>query len=147
MARSDYKFFFPFRVRYSEIDGQMIVYNAHYLTYFDTAITEYCRLLDYDFVMQQQQTGEDFHTVKALVEYKAPIFFDDEIEVGVRTSRIGNSSLSFGLAIYRKNESDLLAIGEIVWVNTNQKTRKAAPVPTKLVAKLSRVDGLDGDQE
>ena len=146
MIRSDYKFFFPFRVRYSEIDGQMIVYNAHYLTYFDTAITEYCRLLDYDFGVQQQRTGEDFHTVKALVEYKAPIFFDDEIEVGVCTSRIGNSSLTFSLVVYRKNESDELATGEIVWVNTNQETRKAAPVPTELVAKLSKIDGLGGDQ-
>ena len=27
-----------FRVRYSEIDGQRVVFNAHYLTYFDTTI-------------------------------------------------------------------------------------------------------------
>ena len=37
MARSDYRFFYPFRIRYSEIDGQSIVYNSHYLTFFDTA--------------------------------------------------------------------------------------------------------------
>jgi len=120
----------------------MIVYNAHYLTYFDTAITEYCRLLSYDFVAQQQETGEDFHTVKALVEYRAPIFFDDEIEVGVRTSRVGNSSLTFSLVVYRKSESDLLASGEIVWVNTNQSTRKAVPVPKTLAVKLAEIDGL-----
>ena len=111
MKRADYKFFFPFRVRYSEIDGQMIVYNAHYLTYFDTAITEYCRLLSFDFVTEKEQTGHDFHTIKALVEYKAPIFFDDEIEVGVRTSRIGNSSLTFQLGVFRSQEPDLLASG------------------------------------
>ena len=143
MGRADYNFFFPFRVRYSEIDGQMIVYNAHYLTYFDTAITEYVRLLSYDLVAQQQETGEDFHTVKALVEFKAPIFFDEEIEVGVRTSRIGNSSLTFGLAVYRKGESDLLASGEIVWVNTNQSTRKSAPLSKSLEEQLRRMDGLD----
>ncbi|MEC7649574.1 MAG: acyl-CoA thioesterase, partial [Pseudomonadota bacterium] len=43
MAKSDFKFAWPFRVRYSEVDGQMIVFNAHYLTYYDTAITEYFR--------------------------------------------------------------------------------------------------------
>ena len=142
MERANYRFFFPFRVRYSEIDGQMIVYNAHYLTYFDTAITEYCRLLPYDFVAQQEETGEDFHTVKALVEYRAPIFFDDEIEVGVRTSRVGNSSLTFSLVVYRQSQSDLLASGEIVWVNTNQSTRKAAPISKTLVAKLGEMDGV-----
>ena len=40
--------FIPFRVRYSEIDGQGVVFNAHYLTYFDTTITEYFRALGYD---------------------------------------------------------------------------------------------------
>ena len=89
-----------------------------------------------------EETGEDFHTVKALVEYRAPIFFDDEIEVGVRTSRVGNSSLTFSLVVYRQSQSDLLASGEIVWVNTNQSTRKAAPISKTLVAKLGEMDGV-----
>ena len=47
---ADYKFFFPFRVRYSEIDGQMIVYNAHYLTYLilpSLSIVVSCRLISW----------------------------------------------------------------------------------------------------
>jgi len=40
LNREHYNFFHPFRVRYSEIDAQGIVFNAHYFTYFDTAITE-----------------------------------------------------------------------------------------------------------
>ncbi len=47
-ARADFRFFHPFRVRYSEIDGQRVVYNAHYLTFFDTAIFEYYRAIGYD---------------------------------------------------------------------------------------------------
>ena len=49
MARSDYTFFYPFRIRYSEIDGQSIVYNSHYLTFFDTAIIEYLEAIGYDY--------------------------------------------------------------------------------------------------
>src|SRR5438445_12442479 len=48
MSREQFWFFHPFRVRYSEIDGQGIVFNVHYLTYFDTTITEYFRALGYD---------------------------------------------------------------------------------------------------
>ena len=48
MSREQFWFFHPFRVRYSEIDGQGVVFNAHYLTYFDTTITEYFRALGYD---------------------------------------------------------------------------------------------------
>ena len=88
MARSEFKFAWPFRVRYSEVDGQRIVFNAHYLTYYDTAITEYFRALPYDYMGQVERTGEDYHTVRTLVEYQQPIEFDEDIEVLVRTSRL-----------------------------------------------------------
>ena len=81
MAKLDFKFSWTFRVRYAEVDGQMIVFNAHYLTYYDTAITEYFRALPYDYMGQVKRTGEDYHTVRTLVEYKQPIAFDEDIEV------------------------------------------------------------------
>ena len=141
MARAEYSFFSPFRVRYAEVDGQMIVFNAHYLTYFDTAITEYFRVLPYDYQGQVRKIGEDYHTVRTVVEYYAPIRFDDEIEVGVRTARIGRSSLTFGLEIHLKGRDERLASGEVVWVNTNQTTHRPAPVPAELVEKLRAFDG------
>ena len=76
MSREQFWFFHPFRVRYSEIDGQGVVFNAHYLTYFDTTITEYFRALGYDQYADAKQTGEDYHVVKSLIEYKAPVRFD-----------------------------------------------------------------------
>ena len=56
-----------------EIDGQGVVFNAHYLTYFDTTITEYFRVLGYDQFADAKATGIDFHVVKSLIEYKAPV--------------------------------------------------------------------------
>ena len=72
MARSDFRYFHPFRVRYAEVDGQGVVFNAHYLTYYDTAITEYLYELGYDYIGAVKETGEDYHLVKSVVEYKAP---------------------------------------------------------------------------
>jgi acyl-CoA thioester hydrolase len=129
MTRGQFRFFHPFRVRYSEIDGQGVLFNAHYLTFYDTAITEFFRALGYDQFADAQKTGMDFHVVKAVVEYKAPIRFDWELDVGVRVARLGNSSLVFELAIFQKEQNDLLATGEIVWVNTNQTTHRPAPIP------------------
>ena len=141
MSRSEFKFSFPFRVRYSEVDGQKIVFNAHYLTYFDTAITEYFRALAYDYMGQVDRIGEDFHTVKTLVEYRKPISFDQEIDVLVRTSRMGRSSLTFDLQIYPKGVDDMLASGEVVWVNTDQTTHRSVPVPAELVERLVAFEG------
>ena len=141
MARFDFKFAWPLRVRYAEVDGQRIVFNAHYLTYYDTAITEYFRSLPYDYMGQVERTGEDYHTVRTLVEYQQPIEFDEDIEVLVRTSRLGRSSLTFLLEIHAKGEDDLRATGEVVWVNTDQKTHKSAALPEELVKKLLRLEG------
>lgn len=141
MARSDFKFRFPFRVRYSEIDGQQIVFNAHYLTYYDTAITEYFRALPHDYKAVAEETGMDFHTVKSLVEYKKMITFDEEIDVWVRVGRIGRTSLRFDLEIHGKDQDDLRATGEIVWVHTCQKSHRPEPVPDDLRAKIVTLDG------
>ena len=79
-ARGDFWFFWPTRVRYAEIDGQGVVFNAVYLTYFDTAITEYIRALPYEYNLGgDKAAGTDFHAVKATVEFKAPIRFDADI--------------------------------------------------------------------
>ncbi len=141
MAKSDFSFAWPFRVRYSEVDGQKIVFNAHYLTYFDTAITEYFRALPYEYMGQVEHTGEDFHTVRTLVEYQQPIAFDEDIEVHVRVARLGRSSITFLLEIHPQGGDDLRATGEVVWVNTNQATHKSAPVPRELVDKIAALEG------
>ncbi len=134
--RSAFWFFCPLRVRYAEVDRQGIVFNAHYLTYFDVGITEYMRALGYDYLTQPERTGADFHVIKSLVEYRAPIRFDEEIETAVRTARIGRSSLTFELAIFGKGEEELRASGEVVYVNADQATHTAAPLPSALEALI-----------
>ena len=134
--RSAFWFFFPLRVRYAEVDQQGIVFNAHYLTYFDVGVTEYMRALGYDYQSQPERTGSDFHVVKSLVEYKAAIRFDEKIETAVRTARLGRTSLTFELGIFGKGEKELRASGEIVYVNADRATHKAAPIPSALEALI-----------
>ena len=141
MVRSDFSFSHRFRVRYSEIDGQGIVFNAHYLTYFDTAITEYFRWLPYDYKAETKRTGHDFHTVKTLVEYAKPIEFDEEFDVCVRAGRIGRSSIRLDLEIHGADQEDLRASGEVVWVYTDQATHKPSAVADELVALFVRREG------
>jgi acyl-CoA thioester hydrolase len=128
MARQDFEFFYGFRVRYSEIDGQGVVFNAHYLTYFDTTITEYFRHLGFDYRSYVHETGQDFHLVKSLVNYEKPILFDADIDVGCRVGKIGNTSLTFILEIFARDSDDRYSTGEIIWVNTDQTSHKTVPV-------------------
>ena len=77
MDRSSFNFFYTLRVRYAEIDAQGIVFNAHYLTYFDCAITEYYREIKYDYYTEVKKSKKDYHVIKTILNYKKPILFDD----------------------------------------------------------------------
>jgi acyl-CoA thioester hydrolase len=141
VSKSDFRFAWPFRVRYAEVDGQKVVFNAHYLTYFDTSITEYFQALPFDYMGRVELTGEDFHTVRTLVEYKQPILFNEDIEVHVRVSRLGRSSLTFLLEIHPQGAEEIRATGEVVWVNTDQTTHSSVSVPDELRDLLTAFEG------
>ena len=137
MKRDQFKFFYDLRVRYAEVDSQGIVFNAHYLTYFDTTITEYMRHIHYDYQALVSSRGLDFHLVKSTVEYLKPVGFDEIIEIGVTVHKIGKSSLTWVLAIFKKGGTECLAKGEIVWVCSRVGTNKSHPLPEDLVKLLS----------
>lgn len=135
MARAQFRFFHPLRVRWAEVDRQGIVFNGHYLTYFDVAITEYWRAIGYPYPDALLAQGCDTFVKKAVVEYHAPAGYDDTLEIGVRVARIGRSSMRFVLEIYR-GETPLVE-GEIVYVNADPATRAPAPVPAFLREAIS----------
>lgn len=138
MQRTDFTYFYELRVRYAEVDSQGIVFNAHYLTYFDTALTEYMRYLDYDYKALVAAQGLDFHLVKSTVEYRAPIGFDALLEIGVKAEKIGNTSLTWRLGIFEKGQDTLKALGEIVWVCSAIGQHKSHPLPEDLVRLLRK---------
>lgn len=142
MSREQFNFHYSFRIRYSEVDAQGIVFNAHYLTFFDTAMTEYLRHIKYDYVNEVKKNNEDFHTVKTLVEYKSPIYFDQIIDVCLRIKKIGISSLTFYIEIHPENEDNLLASGEVVWVNSNQETHKSSPLSNNIRNKINLLEKI-----
>ena len=123
------------KVRYSEIDAQSIVYNSHYLTYFDISLAE---LMDdiYNQDSYIKETGNDFHTVNVNMSYLAPAKLNDQLEVYSAIKNIGNSSITFIQEIYKENSDELLNQSEIVWVNTNQETHLSNNIPDELKQKF-----------
>ena len=136
MSLDKFNFFYSFRVRYSEVDAQGIVFNAHYLTYFDCAMTEYLRNLKYNYSEEVKKRNEDFHVVKTLLEFRKAILFDQIIDVYIRVTKVGTTSLTFYLEIHPSDLEDLLAFGEVIWVNTNQTTHKPSKLPKYLCDKI-----------
>lgn len=124
----DYPVRHRLRVRYAEIDAQGVVFNAHYLTYFDTAINEVFRNHAIDWLDKVRGSGCDVQLVKSLVEYKSPLHFDELFDVCVRVGRLGKSSISWQLALFGEDHS-LRATGEIVWVYADLSAKTSTPLP------------------
>ncbi len=127
MARQDFSFFHSLRVRWSEVDMQAIVFNGHYLNYFDVAFTEYWRETGLPDVIAQAEAGLELFARKASIEYHAPARFDDLLDIGVRCADLGRSSMRFVLEIYKADE--LLISGEMLYVHADSRIRKSEPVP------------------
>ncbi len=129
MSKQDFSFFHPLRVRWSEIDMQAIVFNGHYLNYFDVAFTEYWRATNLPDVIAQAQAGLEMFARKATIEYHAPARFDELLEIGVRCAEIGRTSMRFALEIYRGDA--LLITGEMLYVYADSRARRSEPVPSE----------------
>jgi acyl-CoA thioester hydrolase len=89
-----------FRVRWSEVDAQGVVFNGHYLNYADVAGTEYFReagVLDTHLA----ELGEVF-VVDARLSFKSPAHNDDILTSTVRTERIGTSSFTLLVELHRE---------------------------------------------
>ena len=130
MKRQDFRFFYPLRVRWAEVDMQKIVFNAHYLMYFDTAIAEYWRALALPYEEAMQKLEGDLYVKKASIEFHASARFDDRLDVALRLNRIGNSSMVFSGCIFRGD--DLLITSELIYVFADPSSQTSKSVPNAL---------------
>ncbi len=130
MQRTDFHCFHRLRVRWAEVDMQKIVFNAHYLMYIDTAMMDYWRALALPYAASLAALGGDMYVKKATLEYHASAELDDQLDIGMRCARVGNSSVLFQAGIFRGNQ--LLVSGELVYVFADPATQTSKPVPQAL---------------
>ena len=136
VTKSDFTVFWETRIRYYELDPQGIMHNANYLAFYDQAVVEYFRDLDYDYEKEIEETNKDFHTVQVVVQYNKPLYFDDEIEIGLKIKDVGNTSMTWVMAMFIKGTGELASASEIVHVYTDMKTSKPTTITDDLKKKL-----------
>ena len=140
--KSPFKFSARTRVGFSDTDAQGIVYYGRYNPYFDLARVEYLRSLG---LLRPRGEASEFVMRANDVEYFAPAVFDDEIEVFVRVSRIGRTSVTFEFAAYRLPDDVLMVTAHQTLVYVDLAERKACPVPDTFRAPVLAYEGDDVD--
>ena len=121
------------RVRYSECDLQGHVFNANYLSYFDLALTELWRVAAGGY-QAMLESGCDLVVVEATARFKAPARFDDELEIEIAVTHLGNTSMRTSLRVVR--DGALLVEGEMVHVFIERDTTNKIPIPAEIRAGL-----------
>jgi acyl-CoA thioester hydrolase len=121
----EYAFSTRTRVGFSDTDAQGIVYYGRYNPYFDFARVEYLRSLD---LLHREAAGE-FVMRANDVEYFAPARFDDELEIHIRVSRIGRTSMTYEFAAFNVPEETLLVTAHQTLVCIDRETRRPIPIP------------------
>ena len=130
MNRSDFRTLERLRVRWVEVDLQKVVFNGHYLMYFDIAMAAYWRASAMPYSQTMEHLAGDLFVRKATVEYLGSARYDDLLDIGVRCARIGTTSVLFSGAAFLQDR--VLATCELVYVFTEAHVPTPQPVPQAL---------------
>jgi acyl-CoA thioester hydrolase len=138
---SEYKFFHPTEVRYGDLDPQGHLNNAKYLTFFEQARVHYLIHLNL-FAKDQSFMNIGVILADAHIAFIAPIHYGDEVKVGVRTSKLGNKSMTVEQNIADSITKKEFAKGEIVMVTYDYAAHNTIPIPEDWRKKICEFEGL-----
>lgn len=134
--RSEYRVFYPITTRWKDNDIYGHVNNVTYYAYFDSAVNRYLI----------EAGGLDIHNgetiafvVNSSCQYLAPVAFPEQIEAGIRVDRLGNSSVHYGVAIFRQGDNQACAHGQFVHVFVSRRTQTPVSIPSPLRQALSTI--------
>jgi acyl-CoA thioester hydrolase len=137
----EYRFHIPVEARYGDLDPQWHVNNVRYLSFLEQARLAY-------LVKLGLWDGHDFNNLGLIVAdihiaYLAPMLLWQKTRLFMRTSKIGNKSLTFEYELVDENSQAILARAESIMVAYDYTTQKSIPVPPDWRARIGAYEGID----
>ncbi len=128
------------RVGFSDTDAQGVVYYGRYLPFFDLARFEYLRHLG---LLQSNVGPRQFAMRASAVEYHAPARFDDLLEIFVRTSRIGRTSITANYSAHRLEDDLLMCTAQQTMVLVDAAERRPVQIDDVYREMIRAFEGSD----
>lgn len=119
------------RVRYAEVDAQGVVFNAHYLTYCDEAVTRWW----VDAGVSFGDHGWDVMVKKAALEWQGSAGFEDVLDIDVGVARWGTTS--HDVRCVGTVEGRPVFTATITYVGVAYGTKTPTPPPDVVRSRLS----------
>jgi len=132
---SQFNFYHPIEVRYGDLDPQGHVNNAKHLTYFEQARIAYKIELG---LFTKDQSFMEIGVILADIHitYFEPIYYGQNIKVGVHAVRLGNKSMTWEQNIVDADTDKELAKGEVVMVTYDYRAEKTISIPQEWREKI-----------
>ncbi len=131
-----YSWFASLETRWMDNDVYGHVNNVAYYSYFDTAVNLY---LIGEGGLEVRESPVIGLVVESRCTYRAPISYPERVRVGVRVDRLGTSSVTYGVAVFRETGDDAAAHGSFVHVFVGRETRRPVPIPETMRRALARI--------
>ena len=134
--RTNYSYFTDITTRWMDNDIYGHVNNVVYYSYFDSVANKFLI----------EEGGLDIHSAEIIgfvvassCEYKSPIAYPDKIDAGLRVNKLGNSSVEYGIAIFKHGAESASAVGTFTHVFVNRATDKSVAIPTQIRSALEKI--------
>ena len=134
-TRDRYPHLLDIPTRWADNDVYGHVNNATYYSYFDTVVNRY--LIEHGLLDLAGSEAIGL-VVETSCRFHRSLVFPDVIEAALRIGKIGNSSVRYELALFKKGDSlGAAATGHFVHVYVDRATRRPTPVPPAIRAALA----------
>jgi len=132
--RSDYRAFYEVPSRWLDNDVYGHVNNVNYYSWFDTAIAHYLMRAGGLDPWADPVIG---YCVESGCRFHQGARFPDRITAGLKVTRLGRSSVSYAIGIFRNDDQRAAADGHFVHVFVERASERPAPIPERLRAALT----------
>ncbi len=118
--RDHFRWWTTISSRWGDCDAYGHVNNAVYYSWFDTALTSLA--IERGILRAPGQTSIGL-CVASECQFLAPIGFPETVDIGIRLGRLGSSSITYELAIFRKGDDEPSAICKFTHVYVDAGSR------------------------
>ncbi|WP_323760915.1 thioesterase family protein [Maricaulis sp.] len=136
-GRDAYPRFRSLPTRWADNDIYGHINNAAYYGFFDTVVN--CFLIE--------EAGLDIHAGRVIglvvetgCNYFAPLAYPETVEGGVRVARLGRSSVSYEIGLFKTGDDQPAAQGYFVHVYVDRDSRRPVPLSDAMRQALAQIN-------
>ena len=134
--RDDYRYFVPISTRWHDNDIYGHINNVVYYSFFDTTANHY---LIHEAELDIEHAAIIGVAVNSSCNYFSSLSYPDELEGALRVGRLGNSSVTYELAVFKAGAALAAAAGSFTHVFVRRSDNQPVPIPDSIREALQLV--------